>query len=601
VTVFLEAIIPGPWWHPLTYESEKPVERGVRLSVLVAGKKRVGFATGARLDPSHQRAFRILEVQGIIDAFPPLGWELFETAHRVGSHFLCGPGEALKVIAPSHILAGKPSGDLPKMAPPHRAFNETYCFLPFSGNREEEYRRLLFSKKGGILVLFPSREGASSFWKGLPSEIKKEGVLWTTNSGPSARKRWDRVRMGEVRLVVGSPSAVFAPLVSIDLVIVEDEGNPAYYSERYPFFSARSVAGSRARLWGAAIVYGGSVPSARTFLKGPSQPVSPPSGKYQFISMRDARSMNVPGVKEPLPVSDLVLGRTLEVVRGKGTAIWILDRKGYSSGVTCGECGRTLTCEKCGLPLRWDDDRQVFRCGFCGVEKPVTDLCPFCGGRSLQGLRPGLEGARMIAENVVGEEFSVHAWHADIPRSASYRRKLIEDLADGGIVVGSRKSLELCDFLPVPLVSWLDADSLAAAPFFDSPLRAFRTIWESAWRGEGHSERKVLIQSRHPRSGWQIGLVAGWGHFWSNELEERKKLDLPPWKYLVEITNLGSNKERIKAVLLERGYEALDPGGSEEMIWLKCSELEGLRKTLTPFFQISGSARGFPRISLRSD
>ncbi|NLO55540.1 MAG: hypothetical protein GX108_00560, partial [Thermovirga sp.] len=181
MTVFLEAIIPGPWWHPLTYESEKPVERGVRLSVLVAGKKRVGFATGARLDPSHQRAFRILEVQGIIDAFPPLGWELFETAHRVGSHFLCGPGEALKVIAPSHILAGKPSGDLPKMAPPHRAFNETYCFLPFSGNREEEYRRLLFSKKGGILVLFPSREGASSFWKGLPSEIKKEGVLWTTN------------------------------------------------------------------------------------------------------------------------------------------------------------------------------------------------------------------------------------------------------------------------------------------------------------------------------------------------------------------------------------------------------------------------------------
>ena len=111
----------------------------------------------------------------------------------------------------------------------------------------------------------------------------------------------------------------------------------------------------------------------------------------------------------------------------------------------------------------------------------------------------------------------------------------------------------------------------------------------------------MLIQSRHPRSGWQIGLVAGWGHFWSNELEERKKLDLPPWKYLVEITNLGSNKERIKAVLLERGYEALDPGGSEEMIWLKCSELEGLRKILTPFFQISGSARGFPRISLRSD
>jgi len=117
----------------------------------------------------------------------------------------------------------------------------------------------------------------------------------------------------------------------------------------------------------------------------------------------------------------------------------------------------------------------------------------------------------------------------------------------------------------------------------------------------GHHGRKVLIQSRRPRTGWQVGLVAGWDHFWSNELEERKKLDLPPWKYLVQISNLAGNKERIKAVLQEKGYEALDPGGMEDVVWLKCDELDGLRRTLEPFFQISGSPKGFPRISLRSE
>ncbi|HON33507.1 MAG: hypothetical protein WBJ42_06935 [Thermovirgaceae bacterium] len=601
MTVFLEAIVPGPWWHPLTFESERPAERGARLSVSVAGKSRIGFATGATSDSPPQGNFKIRKVKDIIDSTPPLGWELFETALRVGRHFLCGPGEALKVIAPAHILSGVPQGELPKMAAPGSALSETHCFLPFLGDRVEEYRRLLLSQKGGSLVLFPDREGASSFWKGLPEELKKDGVLWTSNSGPGARKRWDRVRMGDFRLVVGSPSAVFAPLVSLQTVIIEDEGSPSYYSERFPFFNARSVAGSRARLWKGAVVYGGSIPSARSYLKGLSQPDPPQSEKYLFISMRDARNMAVTGVKDPLPVSDAILNRTLEVVRDKGTTIWVLDRKGYSSGVACGECGRPLTCGSCGLPLRWDDDRGIFRCGFCGEEKPVTDLCPFCGRRSLQGSRPGLEGAKIVAETMLGGDLPVHLWHADVPRAASSRKRMVEDLAGGGIVVGSRKSLELCDYLSVPLVCWLDADSLASAPFFDSSARAFRAVWESAWRGWGHPGRKVLIQSRRPRTGWQVGLVAGWDHFWSKELEERKKLDLPPWKYLVQITNLAGNKERIKAVLLEKGYETLDPGGPVDMVWLKCGELDGLRGTLAPFFQISGSPRGFPRISLRSE
>ena len=601
MTVFLEAIVPGPWWHPLTFESERPAERGTRLSVPVAGKSRIGFATGVMADSPPQGDFKILKVKEIIDPLPPLGWELFETALRVGRHFLCGPGEALKVIAPAHILSGEFRGELSKMAAPGAAFSENYCFLPFLGDRVEEYKSLLLSRGGGALVLFPDREGASSFWKGLPPEVKKDGVLWTANSGPGARKRWDRVRMGDFRLVVGSPSAVFAPLVSLQTVIIEDEGNPSYYSERFPFFNARSVAGFRARLWKGNVVYGGSIPSARSYLKGLSQPAPPQSEKFLFISMRDARNMIVPGVKDPLPVSDAILNRTLEVVRDKGTTIWVLDRKGYSSGVTCGECGRPLTCGSCGLPLRWDDDRGIFRCGFCGEEKPVTDLCPFCGGHSLQGSRPGLEGAKIIAETVLGRDLPVHLWHADIPRAASSRKKVIEDLAGGGIVVGSRKSLELCDHLTVPLVCWLDADSLASAPFIDSSVRAFRAVWESAWRGWGHPGRKVLIQSRRPRAGWQVGLVAGWDHFWPRELEERKKLDLPPWKYLVEITNLAENKERIKTALLKKGYEALDPGGPEGMVWLKCDELDELRGTLAPFFQISGSTRGFPRISLRSE
>jgi len=601
VEVFLEVIVPGPWWHPLTYEWDRPAERGVRLSVPVAGRTRTGFATGTVSGTPPAASFRILKAKEILDDSPPLGWELFETALRLGRHFLCGPGEALKVVSPDHILAGEPTGDLPRPAPPGESFSESQCFLPSFGDRKEEYLRSILSSKAGVLVLFPEREGASSFWKGLPPEVKREGVLWTSSSGVAARKRWERVRTGEARIVVGSPAAAFAPLPSMDLVIVEDEGNPAYNSERFPYFNSRSVAGSRARLWGAGLIYGGSVPSARSFLKGASWPGSNGPGKYVFVSLRDARRITVPGVNEPLTVSDTALSRTRETVQEKGTVIWVLDRKGYSSTVICGECGRLLTCERCGLPIRWDDGRQVFTCTCCGKENPVSDLCPSCGGRSLQGSRPGLEGARMVAESVLGEDLPLFTWHADVRQTVSSRKKMIEGLAGGGVVVGSRKSLEICDFLSVPLICWLDADSAAGAPFFDSRVRAFRMIWESAWRGPGHDGRTVVVQSRRPRTGWQKGLVAGWDYFWKNELEERRVLDLPPWRYLVEIANLGESKERIKGLLIEKGIEPLDPGSSMDMIWVKCSDLEGLRKTLAPLFIISGSSRVFPRISLRSD
>ena len=539
------------------------------------------------------------ESEEIIDPLPPLAGA-FEDGPSEWVGFSCGPGEALKGHRSGHVLFGEGSVGLKhgNGAPVAGLSSETMLPSPSLETGGRVPRAFFFSRGGGDLVLFPDREGASTFWKGLPPEVKKDGVLWTDNSGPGARKRWDRVRMGDFHLVVGSPSAVFAPLVSLQTVIIEDEGNPSYYSERFPFFNARSVAGSRARLWKGNVVYGGSIPSARSYLKGLSQPAPPQSEKYLFISMRDARNMIVPGVKDPLPVSDAILNRTLEVVRDKGTTIWVLDRKGYSSGVTCGECGRPLTCGSCGLPLRWDDDRGIFRCGFCGEEKPVTDLCPFCGGHSLQGSRPGLEGAKIIAETVLGRDLPVHLWHADIPRTASSRKKMIEDLAGGGIVVGSRKSLELCDHLTVPLVCWLDADSLALAPFIDSSVRAFRAVGNRPGRG-GAPGRKVLIQSRRPRAGWQVGLVAGWDHFWPRELEERKKLDLPPWKYLVEITNLAGNKERIKTALLKKGYEALDPGGPEGMVWLKCDELDELRGHWAPFSRfgsVQGVSQDIPRL-----
>lgn len=596
--MFIEVVVPGPWWHSLTYEFDEPCARGVRLIVPVRGRERVAFATGAASKSPPPGDFRIQRVKRVIDTTPPLGWELFETAGRLGKHFMCGFGEALKSILPSQIISGKPVGPFPEADPPGDDFHEEFCDSPDSSERARRYTEIIGSGKSGSIVLFPEKESARTFWKRLPNDLRKGGICWLSNSGAKAMEKWEMVRRGEVSFVVGSPAAVFAPLPSIGDVIVDDEGNPSYRSQRYPFIHARIAAGSRAQTWGAAFVTGGGVPSSRNFFRNPRRCPESPGDRVVFVDMGRARKIVVPGVQSPLPVSDAALKRTQVSITEKKNVLWILDRKGYAGAVSCNECGRVMTCPSCGLPVRWDDSENLLRCGFCGESRPVTEICPFCGALSLQGIKPGLEGLQKIGESVLGSDCPVFTWHADIRQEASSRKKIVKGLSSGGLVVGSRKSLELCDVLPVSLVCWLDADSAVNAPFYDAKSIAFRMIWESAWRGEEHASRTVLVQSRVPGTGWQRGLATGWDHFWRMEIEERKDLGLPPWKYLLEIKGLGSKKNGARESLASAGFECLDPGSLEDILWVRCENLAPARKSLEPFFRISGSGGGFPRITL---
>lgn len=601
MTVFLDIIVPGPWWHHLTYEFDKRVERGIRLSVPVRGGSRTGFATGRFSMSPPESQFRILRAESVIDSSPPLGWELFETASRLGSYFLCGFGEALKIVSPKHIISGEPAGELPAIGKDPGQFSEETCDLPCFEDRAKVYEEALVMEKGPALVIFPERDGARLFREQLNNGVKDESLLWLSNSGVKARRNWEKVRKGEVRVVIGSPAAVFAPFPRLNCVIVDDEGNPAYHSQRFPFINTRSAAGVRARLWGARIILGGSVPSSRSFLRNPRPCEHKPSKRIVFVSMGDCRKIRIPGIQAPAPVSDTVLNRTQNLVSDQRPVIWILDRKGYSSSIVCSECGRVLVCETCGLPQRWEDERGIFRCGFCGSARPVSDKCPYCGGQALEGMKPGIESLQMIADCLTGKDVPVIQWHSDVGQQVSAKNKIVRDLSRGGLVIGSRKTLELCDVLPIGLICWLDADAAGNFPFFDSRVRAFRMVWESAWRGPGGRERTVVVQSRVPRSGWQRGLTLGWGHFWNEELRERRQMSLPPWKYLIEVRGLGKQKEQAKDHMRQGGVECLDPGIMGDTIWLKSGNLSKVRKLMEPFFSISGSRRGFPQIALWAD
>jgi len=601
-----DVLLPGPWWHPLTYIGKVPIPRGCRVRVPVGRGERTGVVVSCvqREKTSEERPFSFRPIEYAIDTAPVVPEEILQTLHLAGKHFLCGAGELMKIAFPSPFFEGAPVSPLDERELPQEGCFRTRFFRKAPDNdRFRHYRDILENGLGrGSLVVFPERKQAERFWEGMEPKVREKGILWPFGTGKRFWEAWKTALKGERNIVVGSMGALFAPLVGLEKVIVEDEGNPAYYTRRFPFINARSLLTYRAKYWKAELLLGGALPSSRTYLFHREKCPDEAKGRIIFADRRQARELDVRGVKNPLNITDAVLTRTQEAIAAGMTVLWLLDRIGYASGIWCCECGHVLGCEKCGTGLRWELHESLAVCPFCRNRENLPEKCPVCGGMLMEGVRPGIEASTRLATGLLGDATRIHEWHGAQKREKSSRRKLVKSLEEkGGIVTGSRKALELCDDLNIGLVCWLDADMELLKPSYEVKYKTFRMVWESLWRGRNPEKRKVVLQTFRPGTGWQKGLEKGWHLFWETELAERRELGLPPWKYLVEVHAGKRIKDEMLSLLEKRGFECLDPEPGQELFWVRTAKTEPLRKAVEPFFSVSRSKRGFPRLKVWTD
>ena len=604
-----DVLLPGPWWHPLTYSGNGKdfPEKGCRVRVPIGRTERTGIVTGireAKGEVCNKQQFSCRSILYAVDEAPAVTEEILQTLFLAGKHFLCGPGELLKSAFPSPFFDGKEAPNAPLMSPEKTRASYSIAFVRDAkdSDRFRSYLEILEKDDHGGFVIFPERNRAALFWKDLPDKLKERAILWPAGNGKRAWESWIKVLKGQQNIVIGSMGCLFAPLTCIRNVIVEDEGNPVYYSIRYPYIHARSVLTYRARYWKAKLVLGGAMPSSRSFLFRKEKCTARTGGRLIFADKSGAREFEVRGVKRPLPVTDAVLARTQEAVAEHGIVMWLLDRIGYASGIWCRECESILTCPKCGTALRWETRESTAVCPFCGNRGKLPEECPNCGGAFMEGIKPGIEASVDLASNLLGNKDLVHEWHKAVTKEKSSRNKMLKELeASGGIVTGTRKALELCDDIPVAVVCWLDIDTELLKPSYDVKYRAFRMIWESLWRGMEPENRKVILQTKATGTAWQKKLEKGWHQFWESELAERKELDLPPWKFLVEINTKSRIKNEMLSILESAGFECLDPDPSSGLFWVRTEKTETMRKAVEPFFSVSRSKEGFPRMRVCID
>ena len=506
--------------------------------------------------------------------------DIWDMALWAGKVSMCGVSAALRAILPRPVIEGEELKAPPLIHEGHKNFHEINCFNPFDNERVNFYLSEL-EKPERTLMLFPTKETAKNFYDNLPEHIKTQSLLWTTKS---QYQSWLLVHEKNVRIVIGTSGAVFAPLRP-QKIIIEDESSEGYMLQRTPHLSARTLAGRRALTLGAELITGGRVPSLKTYLRAKPKPPEIPDRKNIVLAdIYHSRREEEHGIEGNIPLTFSLVKRTYRELAQGHNVIWILDRLGESSEVFCRHCGQSVKCPKCSNIMRSIHDGNILRCHLCGTIIELPEKCNNCGHDFFMGKRPGIEALAKIA----GKYYPNVKLYVKGAKKNSMK----------GLIISTQRALELLDTVKTSLVAWLDLDLELWRPEHNSSFNVYLMLYESYYRGrDRNSDRKVLIQAR--RDGMKLAhfFAEGWEKFIREELQERENLMLPPYGFVVEIVvekNSKITREKIVELLEDSGLFVMDPGEEDLPLYVSTDSLEAVRKVLEPLHK-------FLKITVRSE
>ncbi len=397
------------------------------------------------------------------------------------------------------------------------------------------------------LVLVPEIALTPQLMRIFTSHFGREvAILHSSLSAGERYDEWKRSKRGEARVVVGTRSAVFAPLPDLGVIVIDEEQEPTYKSEQTPRYHAREVAKYRCFKENALLVLGSATPSVETMYHAKK-------GDYHLFQLdhrfneRALPRVEIVDMKEELrqgngnSVSGLLakeLGETMD--RGE-QAILFLNRRGAHRMVTCGECGETPTCPRCSVSLTYHSANRRLMCHYCGHSEPLPEECPSCGGilnfvgtgtqklqEELRDLFPGSESLRMDAD-------SVSATHSHEAILEEFRRRRVP------ILLGTQMVAKGLDFENVTLVGAVSADQSLYSGDIHAGERTFSLLTQVVGRaGRGGKEGRAVIQTYTPDNEViRCAARQDYDSFYEQEIGIRRARCLPPFSDLFVLSASG--------------------------------------------------------------
>lgn len=365
-----------------------------------------------------------------------------------------------------------------------------------------------------------------------------------------------RIAQGKAHVVVGARSAIFAPLTNIGLIILDEEHVESYKQDTVPFYNAREVAIMRARHFGAKVVLGSATPS----LESKARAVK---GVYEFAAL--PKRINERSLPQTTIVdltkrnlmfqgskifSKILLDKLKEKLDRKEQAVLLINRRGYSSYVSCSNCGFIFTCPNCHGNLTFHKEDNMLKCHHCDFVMQYPETCPQCGSDKI--MRVGFGTERIVKElAVLFPEAQIGRLDSDVGKVRNNIAKTLEEFREKkfDILVGTQMIAKGHDFPDVTLVGIVLADVGLSLPTYRASERTFELITQAVGRsGRGGKSGEAIIQTYNPTNyAITLGAKQDYEGFFEREMQVRKISQYPPYVYLIALTFSGKNEERVVA------------------------------------------------------
>ncbi len=385
----------------------------------------------------------------------------------------------------------------------------------------------------------------------------------------------EKAKNGDVDIIIGPRSALFSPFPNPGIIIIDEEHEGTYKNENVPRYHSREVAAERMRLSGGFLVLGSATPSVESYYKAEQ-------GEYALYDLeKRAKGASLPEVEvvdlrdELAAGNRSIISRKLqELIKDrlekKEQILLFINRRGYSSFVSCRSCGEAIMCPHCSVSLKYHKNGKLM-CHYCGFETPMMKQCPSCGSPYIGTFGTGTQKAEEEINRLFPEAKTLRMDY-DTTREKGGHEKILSAFADHqvDILIGTQMIVKGHDFADVTLVGILAADMSLYAGDYLASERTFQLLTQAAGRaGRGEKPGQVIVQTYSPENyAVRLGVKQDYKAFYSFEMAYRKMLGYPPVMNMLGIlfsseneTHLARKCEEAGRLLEQRirAKEAADP------------------------------------------
>jgi len=588
VEQFAEVAVPVPLRRSFTYRiPEDLADRigpGVQVEVPFGRKKSPGFVIGLTDTPAVP-VERLKLIEKVTYPEPVFDRQILDLAFWVADYYVASIGEVLMTALPGGIRAeprrastSRANEELGLAKVPKRLTSAQSAVLKeiVSSLRENSYESFLLHgvtgsgktevyvraaeevvRKGGqALVLVPeialSFQVVERFRLAFGDSV---GVFHSAMTRRSRQDTWRAARCGDLSVVVGARSAVFTPLPSLRLLVLDEENDGAYKQSDSPRYHAREVGIMRARMTNAAVVLGGATPSLESYANAMKK-------KYRLLSLprridnrpraqvrlEDLREEEERPRRRGTILSPTLAAEVAERIEKKEQVILFLNRRGYAPFVQCRHCGYVATCSDCDVSLTYHQDRQALVCHYCGQVKENVQECEKCG--MIRFFFGGI-GTQKVEEELaaVFPRARILRFDFDSTRRVGSHSRILSAFArgDADILLGTQMVAKGLDFPRVTLVGVIYADAGLNMPDFRSAERTFQLLTQVAGRaGRGKRPGEVILQTFYPdHYALTTAAKQDYEAFFREEMECRRELRYPPFSRMANLLFDGRLEDRV--------------------------------------------------------